>query len=491
MTWDVEGDVVVLGMGAAGCAAAIEAHDAGAEVIVLEKSPRGREGGSTRVSGGAWFDNLDPERLAVYLDNLSAGYPLPAPLVRAWAEETARNTDWVRSALGVAVAPVRVANASPGASWPPEFPELDGSDGYGGMVAVGGRLGGSRLFKALVAGLEARGIDVRTATPGRRLVQDPLSGRITGVIAETAAGRSLRVGARRAVVLATGGFEGNVDMVRDYLRLPQSLTWGSPCNTGDGHKMAQQVGADMWHMDNMTTIEGFAVPGYECGFYARFSFRKGFIYVDADGRRCVDELPHAGHGNALVHGSYEHVPVRRLHAVFDEATRLSGPISPTADMLDVGWNVLVEGYEWSADNAVEIDKGWLHKGETLAELAAAIEVDPDLLDQTVTRWNAACESGHDEQFGRRADTLVPLGGGPYYAFTSAPMIAWSNGGPRRDEHCRVLDPFGDIIKGLYASGNVSSTYSWGKDGGMHIGDALAFGRIAGRTAAATARGGRS
>lgn len=103
-----------------------------------------------------------------------------------------------------------------------------------------------------------------------------------------------------------------------------------------------------------------------------------------------------------------------------------------------------------------------------------------------TEWDV-----EDEQFGRRADTLDAIGDGPYYAFTSAPMVAWSNGGPRRDEHCRVLDSFGATLPGLYAAGSISSTYSWCKDSGMHIADALAFGRIAGRTAAAATRGGSS
>lgn len=483
LAWDLEVDTVVLGMGAAGCAAAIEAHDSGARVLILEKLPVELAGGNTRVSGGAWFDNLDPGRAAVYLNSLAGGFPLPDPVVQAWAQETARNTEWVEKTVGATTGPVGGAIGGTGPGMPAEFPELDGSDVYGGQIAVDGKLGSSRLLKALFAALEARGIAVRYSTPARELVLDP-AGRVVGVEAADAEGSTLRVLARRGVILATGGFEGNAEMVRDYLRFPQTLTWGSPYNTGDGHKMAQKAGADLWHMDNMMTIEGFAVPGYQSGFYARFSFRRGFIYVDVNGNRCVNELPATGHGNAMIHGSYEHVPVRRLHAVFDEATRLAGPISPNSELLAVGWNLLVEGYQWSSDNSVEVEKGWLHKGETLEELAGKLEVDPASLIRSVHRYNASCEAGEDEQFGRLASTLTPLGDGPYYAFTSAPMVAWSNGGPRRDEQCRVLDPFGAVIDGLYAAGSVSSSYSWCKDGGFHIADALAFGRIAGRAASA-------
>ncbi|GLY71015.1 FAD-dependent oxidoreductase [Amycolatopsis taiwanensis] len=482
--WDAEADVVVLGAGAAGCAAAIEAHDADARVIVLEKLPHGKEGGNTRVSGGAWFHNRDPQRAAVYLRSLCAGYPLPEPVVRTWAEETALNTQWMQERVGARVAAVSAAIGDGGDSEiPPEFPELDGSDAYGGYRAVNGQMGNAVLAETLLQAVKTRGIEVRSETPARSLVQDRDTGAVLGVVATEPSGHTLRVRAARGVVLATGGFEANAEMARDYLRLPDTLTWGNPAATGDGHKMAQKAGADLWHMDNMMTIEGLRVPGFSSGFYTRFSFAQGFIFVGLDGRRCINELPQAGHGQARIHGGYEHVPSRRLHVVFDEATRVAGPISPRREMLPVGWNLLVEGYDWSADNSVEIEKGWIHKAETIGELANKLDVDPAVLTATVRRYNADCEQGEDTQFGRPHRTLVPLRTPPYYGFTSAPMVGWSNGGPRRNENCQVLDPYGEVIKGLFAAGSVSSTYSWCKDGGMHIADALAFGRVAGRAAA--------
>ena len=108
---------------------------------------------------------------------------------------------------------------------------------------------------------------------------------------------------------------------------------------------------------------------------------------------------------------------------------------------------------------------------------------PATLEGSITRYNAACEHGHDEQFGRDPATLTPVVEPPFYGFTWAPMLAWSNGGPRRDERAQVLDVAGEVIPGLYAAGNISSTYSWCKDGGFHIADALVFGRVAGREAA--------
>src|SRR5699024_1561161 len=120
-------------------------------------------------------------------------------------------------------------------------------------------------------------------------------------------------------------------------------------------------------------------------------------------------------------------------------------------------------------------------------LAERIGVDAAALEETVRSYNAACAAGADPWFGRDPQTLGALGDGPYYAIEVVPMIGWSSGGPRRDRFSRVLDAFGTPIGGLYAAGEVSSTYSWCKDGGFHIADALAFGRVSGREAARRAR----
>lgn len=472
--WDEEADVVVLGFGSAGCAAAIAARDAGASVVVLEKMPEGQEGGNTRISGGIWFHNPDIEGQKTYLRSLCGEYPIPEAVISVWSEETAKNTDWITSIGG---------NAQVHGDYGPEYPELKGSEAYGGYCGIDGQMGGGRLYDVLAAAVRARGADVRLDTPGQELVQDPESGEIIGVIAGHA-GQTIRVRARRGVILATGGFEANPQMVRDYLRLPDSPVWGSPAGTGDGIKMAQKVGADLWHMDNMMSTIGLRAPGFESGFYVAFNFAFGFLYAGSDGTRCVNELPQVGHGQAVLHGNYKIFPDQKMHVIFDEATRRAGPISMPSDMLDVGWNVRIKGYDWSMDNQTEIDKGWIQKADSLTELAGMIGLDPLTLEETVRRYNRACEAKVDEAFGRAPKTLTPIVEPPFYAFESAPLLGWSNGGPRRNEKAQVLDPFGAVIPRLYAAGCISSTYSWNKDGGMHIADSFAFGRVAGEVAAA-------
>ena len=470
--WDRQADVVVLGMGAAGCAAAIASADAGASAILLEKMPEGREGGNTRISGGIWFNSLDPDGMATYLRSLCGPYTLPEEIVQVWATETYKNTEWLEG-LGV----------TPGvhADYKPEYPEMPGAEFYGGYLGVNGEMGQQLLWKALSAVVRDRGVEVLLDSPAQELITND-DGSVVGVAA-TSGGQSLRVGARRGVVLATGGFENNPEMVRDYLQLPGSPVWGSPAGTGDGIKMAQKAGADLWHMDNMMAALGFAAEGFEAGMYVMFIFSMGFICVGNDGRRSHNEMPPQGHGHGLIDGDYELFQRRPLNVIFDEATRQAGPISPPREILPVGWNLLMEGYEWSADNSAEIEKGWIQKAGTLADLAEIMGIDADGLEASVASWNDACAAGHDP-LGRPAPTLAPLATPPFYGFTSAPLLGWTNGGPRRNEKAQVLDPFGEPIGRLYAAGTVSSTYSRCKDGGFHIGDALAFGRVAGRNAAA-------
>jgi len=464
-----EVDVVVVGMGAAGLAAAVTAHDAGASVVVLEKTAPEESGGNTRFSGGAWFDHDDPGALATYLRALCGDRPLPEPVVRVWAEGTRGITAWVES-LGI---PTAVTGA-----YTAEYPELPGSDAYGGYRCVDGVLGDSRLFTALEKVVRERGIAIRYRSRAARLHTDG-AGAVTGV--ETEDGATIR--ARRGVVLATGGFEGDPELVRTHLGLVDPPVWGSVSATGDGLRMAQEVGADLWHMDNMMAVDGVPVPGSRQGLFTMFLYSLGYLWLGDDGRRFVDETAPSGHGQALVDGEYVLKPGRAMHVVFDERTRLAGPISPNADVLNVGRHVL-DGYRWSPDNSVEIERGWIVRADTPEELAERLGLPAEAVAESLREYNAACAASEDTRFGRPADSLQPVAEPPFYAYRSGPMLAWTNGGPRRDEHARVLRPDGEPIPGLYAAGTASSTYSWGKDGGFHIADALLFGRVAAEHAVA-------
>lgn len=462
-------DVVVVGFGIAGCTAAITAHDGGARVVILEKATPGDEGGNSRVSGSCWLHSEDWEAAGVYLRSLSAEEPPPEPVVRTWMDEVALNTEWVVSLGGQ-------PSLHPG-SEPPEFPELAGSDGYAGMLHVGETWGNSRLWLLLRGAVESRGIEVRMGTPALDLRL--LGGRVVGV--DCGGETPGYLAATSAVVLATGGFENNPDMVRQHLGLPQAVPWGSPSNTGDGHRLAQKAGADLWHMGNYMPIVGIAAGGLRTGLHIRP--RGGYIYTDRTGRR-FNEFPGGGHGRALQDGRYQTFPPGPMLVVFDEVARRGGPLVPPRAETPYSWSHLVSGYSWSDDNRAEVEEGVVCSAPDVRSLAVALGADPDEMERSVETYNAACRGEREDPVGRPRETLVAMAEPPYYGVASPPLIGFTCGGPRRDERARILDVEGRPIPGLYAAGEISSTYSRSLDGGMMVADAMAFGRVAGREAAA-------
>lgn len=498
-----EVDVVVVGFGAAGISAAITAHEAGAEVVVLEKMAADVAGGNTRVAGQVWFSPHDVEEAKVHLRALADGFDLPEAIVDAWAQETARNDAWMTERLRETQATREVRPEDPYgrgidigvADWDQEaaaagvdenaakyeWPELAGNACGNEYHYIGTSQGFSRLWFTLKAALEQRGIEVLYETRAGELVLDG-AGEVVGVRAAGPRG-PVELRARRGVVLASGGFENNQEMVREFLRLRHATPWGSPGNTGDGIKMAQKAGADLWHMTNFAGIFGVGAPDLGTGFLGGPQ-GPSHVVVGDDGGRFIDELGGYRHGKLFLHGTMDLHPARPMHYVFDQKVLDAGPIAMPYTAYAGGWGTSVLGYEWSADNRAELDRGWIVEADALAGLGEQMGIDGAALERTVAAYNASCASGEDAQLGRAPASLVPIEGPPYYGYTWPNLVIYTCGGPRKDEQARVVDPFGRPIPRLYCAGEISSTYSWGMSGGMMIGDALAFGRIAGRNAAA-------
>src|SRR5262249_6506712 len=157
------------------------------------------------------------------------------------------------------------------------------------------------------------------------------------------------------------------------------------------------------------------------------------------------------HYRVEVHGQWvdaPHAAVLPVHMLFDEATRLADCL--TVD--NMSWNVLVEGYRWSADNGAEVERGWIVRADSIRELAPRIGRDPDEVEATVERYNAAARSGVDDELGRAADRMQPIDRPPFYAVEIVAGLVCSTGGARRDTHARVLDPDGKPIPRLYEAG---------------------------------------
>ena len=478
--WDREADVVIVGFGGAGAAAAIVAHDMGAKVLMLEKAPEGEEGGNTKVAGQGYLhvDNVD--KAVTYLNAMCGYFKVPQDMARVWAEEVSKNNEWVRSIGGD---PQEHQHPPVGI----EFPDLPGSDCVH-KYHHGDLLGYSRTWMFFEQSVKKRNVEVLYETPGVDLIQNGVTREILGIRAERD-GKPIFIKARKAVILTCGGFENNQQMVRNYLPgLPYCYTNGSPYNEGDGVRMGLMVGADLWHMNNYAGPSmALKVPEYKTTFSMtplHFGHEQpgGMIIVGPDASRFCNEKLRAMHGKIRKHGKWIPHPVPcPMHMIFDHGVFSSGPLYDKKPVS--GWGRLVERYDWSEDNTAELKRGWIKRAETIGELAKLINLDPRALEESVNRWNGHCASGKDPEFGR-TKMLSPLGQAPYYAIELVPSMLNTQGGPRRNAKAQIVRPDDTPIPRLYSAGELGSIYSYMYQGTGNIGECFAFGRIAARNAVA-------
>lgn len=481
--WDYEYDIVCVGGGGAAAACAIAATDLGAKVVMLEKAPEKYQGGNTSVAGGEVYSHQNIEDAKAYLTALNGAYVLDPEYVDVWARKMADNGNWMRTALdcegllGLEV------------TWRPwdEFPELPGHENSGCWIVgpKGTDSGyGKQLWDLYKANIDKRGIEIWFECPAKHLIQNPITKEILGVIAEKD-GKTIYIKAKKAVQLACGGFANNQEMHKDFLHRISGYSKGTPYNTGDGIKMAIEVGADLWHLGNEAG-PSLEFVDTETGIVLASSpgSRSNCIHVGADGTRFVNEAEPSRHGKVWRHGQWESYPTPLpIHAIFDDTAFKSRPLGATERSTSgLGWNRIKGVYQWSEDNSVELEKGWIKKADTIRELATLINVDPDTLDATVTRYNEFCANGEDLDFGRPAQNLLPVETPPFYAMELFPTFFNTQGGPRRNHKAEILDPWGKPIPRLYGGGELGSPYAHQYNGGMNLGDAMAFGRIAAENA---------
>jgi succinate dehydrogenase/fumarate reductase flavoprotein subunit len=478
--WNAEADVVVVGFGAAGVAAAVTAYEQGARVVVLEKAPEGEEGGNTRVAGQGYLNTSSAEQASAYLTALCGPYTVPETMVKVWAEEMGQNNAWLESVGGD---PQEHQHPPVGI----EFPDLPGSacvhKFHDGPV-----YGYSNTWKRFESLVKQRPIPILYETPGRELIQHDTTKEILGVRAQQGR-QSVYIKARKGVVLTCGGFENNQEMIRNYLPgIPYCYTSGSPYNEGDGITMAMSVGADLWHMNNYAGPSmALKVPEVRTTFSMQaLHYSKempgGMIVVGPDARRFTDEKYKTRHGKIPVNGRW--LPLSTpcpMFLIFDHTLFSAGPLydkNPSH-----GWTQIVERYDWSQDNRAELAKGWIKTADSLTALASAVGLDPGALEDSVNRWNRYCDTGPDAEFGRTL-MVQPIIQKPFYAVELSPTMLNTQGGPRRNEKGQIVRPDGTPIARLYSAGELGSIYSYLYQGTGNIGECLAFGRISGRNAAA-------
>jgi succinate dehydrogenase/fumarate reductase flavoprotein subunit len=306
----------------------------------------------------------------------------------------------------------------------------------------------------------------------------------------TREGRPFFVRARRAVHLAAGGFDWDFEMKRHFLRGPTIYTLGADGNTGDGIRMAMAAGADL---RNMNEVWGHTV--YKAEAEATREFRRGptlnaeiekrfagSIIVNRYGERFQDEAADydSTWRSYFAWENWGETGYRNLPAflIFDSKSRRERTIA-------------------GMDASNELPE-WVFEAPSLDEIADHFDIDREGLARTVARFNAFARELRDPDFHRgessydrygqpdKRITLAPLDTPPFFAAEVAAGDIGTCGGARVNRHAQVLDPFGEVIPGLYASGNNSGVGSPGSSyggGGGTIGPALAFAFIAGRHAA--------
>ena len=500
--WDKEADVIVIGFGGAGATAAITAHDLGAKVLIIEKMLIG--GGNASTSGGHFICPKNVDDFVKYFQGLSTGHEVEREMVRVYAEYMVQNADWFRKLGGSSVEVVRCL--VPGHYRESEFPNLPGSKGVPCYtLRVEGKRGrGVELFKILEDNVKSRGIEVLYNTPAKQLVTSP-EREVVAVMSERQ-GRVIAIKARKAVILACGGFENNKEMKANYLGYTWTLVQyaGTPGNTGDGIKMATRIGADLWHMNNVTgPFLSFKSPGYANTMHGLPLSGWGYICVNKYGKRFGREMHDAVawapsyigepresmHGKGMEHIFYcDYMHPQRIeypnipcYVIFDETTRLKSgggrkylifatPISPPTY------------YLWSDELTVEIDKGWIVGAETVRKLATKTGLDPAALEETINSYNKYCEEGKDLDYFRPKETLISLKNPPYYAMELLPTILNTQGGPKRNAKCQVLNTDNNPISRLYSAGEMGSIFGFLYNAGGNIAEAFATGRIAGENA---------
>ena len=536
MSGKYEYDVVIVGSGAAGLSAALRAGHLGAKVLVIEKAPI--IGGTTAMSGGCiWVPNHHHQaRLGVqdsaddamnYIRAVSpAGWHnAEEPLWQAFVDEAPQMLRFVEDQTPITFNPNRD---------PDPYAEVNGGKAFGRNVSAGPiravqagawkdkirrpavnvelsyeevvdtffyaqpkrwtlrfaprlfwrrlwdkRTRGNALTIGLLRGCIDAGVTIWAETAAKHLIVH--EGVVTGIDVERV-GDALAVAAK-AVILASGGFEWNPEMMAKFFPGPVEWTASPDTNTGDGQCMAEAAGAQLDHMDQ-ALIMGTTPVEYEGrthhGLPAADYFLPYSMIVNKHGKRFINEKQ------------------MNVGLAFDERDPRTGePLHLPA------WRIYDGQFAAKYPHALPKKgvEGNHFRADTLAELAAQIDVNPTGLVETAARFSEFARAGVDEDFGRGATiwdrnrggdpdhkpnpTLGTIEKAPFYAMPFKASFLATKGGARTDNKARVLKPDGTVLPGLYAAGNVTAN-SFGSKGvgaGTTLGPCLTWGYIAGGDAA--------
>ncbi len=438
-------DVIVVGSGGAGMAAAISAKDAGADVAIFEKMPV--IGGNTSKSSGGMNasetkfqkeQGIEDSNDLFYEETLKGGKGTNDPeLLRYMVDNSADAIDWLDS-MGIRLNKITFSGGFSVARI--HRPE-DGS-------AVGGY-----LVNGLYYNLMEREVPIFVNAEVTDLTDT--DGAVTGVTVKID-GKEKKIKAK-SVVLATGGFGSNMDMITKFKpELEGYVTTNHEGATGDGIALAEEEGAETVQMDQ---IQIHPTVYQETSYLVSEAVRgEGAILVNSEGKRFYNEMETRDKVSAAINA----LPERYAYVVFDQALRERA--------------TAIEQYD---------ELGMVVKGETVADLAKEIGVPEENLVATLETWNQYVAAKNDTEFGRTTGMEHDLSKGPYYAIKVAPGIHHTMGGLKINTKTEVLKKDGTAIPGLYAAGEVTGgVHGSNRIGGNAVADIIIFGRQAGTQSAA-------
>ena len=464
--------MIVVGLGSAGACAALEAHRAGARVVVLEKQAVGGGtsaraagqfylGGGTALQKACGFED-SPEEMARYM-SLACGPGAPLDKIDLFVENAIEHYDWLVE-QGVPFKPSFVPTTE--ATNPP---------GPDGLTYTGSELAhpwcehakpaprghnvenvgdsGVVLMKVLIGIVEREGIEIRPNAEITRLAIDE-SGRVVGVCAlegPTTDRRESWYAARNGVILCTGGFGFNREMLARYAPLLLGCSpVGSEAEDGLGIRLGMAAGGDAIRMDAGSVMIPFSKPR---------SLVRGII-VNGRGERFINEDVYQA-----VHGDIALKRQDGISYLILDAECYSKPLLPYPTLAET---------------------------DTPADLEAALGLPPGSLVATLARWNEGAERGEDPLFHKGSEWIATLSKPPFRAIdlrrATFPYPFFTLGGLHTDLDGRVLTPEAEIIEGLFAAGRATSGMpAQGYNSGMSLSDCTFYGRRAGRAAATSGR----
>lgn len=356
---------------------------------------------------------------------------------------------------------------------------------------------GEALFACMNNGVTTRkNIRVAYETPVQGLISDA-HGAVIGVVAQQK-GKPFRVKARRAVIVATGGYEYNERLRAAFLDGPAKegyAFYGTDANRGDGIVMALRVGASLLKAGTLAGGLIAGVPmranGLRIGVGIGVIGTPNSIVVDNFGKRYLDESEASSATYTYYREAQKFDPKAMGYPdipswlVFDETLRKRGSMVSGA-FGSVGYGMV----PWTPDNMDAVNRGWILKADSIEELAAKIQAESDnrkrmsadALKAAVQRFNDLCAKGNDDDFGRKVQATATIATPPYYALALYVGGPNTGGGLYANADRQVLDWEGKPVQRLFAAGEIATVFKY--VGSAHLSECIVFGRIAGMNAAA-------